>query len=62
MIYLMAALGFCLLLEAFLPFVSPKLWRQSMARLLILPDKTLRIGAGCLMVLAAVLVHFSVLA
>jgi uncharacterized protein len=60
MTYILAALGLCLLFESVLPFISPKLWRRTMAQLIVLPDKSLRIGAAVLMILAAVFVALSV--
>lgn len=54
---LLLALALMLVLEGLLPFLAPKLWRETFARLVALPDHQLRFF-GLTSMLAGVLLLF----
>ncbi|MEW6764520.1 MAG: DUF2065 family protein [Pseudomonadota bacterium] len=52
---LWAALALVLVLEGLLPFISPRIYRQSVEQLASLPDRTLRFVALGIILLGLVL-------
>ncbi|MEW5973279.1 MAG: DUF2065 family protein [Pseudomonadota bacterium] len=52
---LWAALALMLVLEGLLPFISPRVYRQSVEQLAALPDRTLRLVAMGIIMLGLVL-------
>lgn len=52
---LWAALALVLVLEGLLPFISPRIYRQSVEQLASLPDRTLRLVALGILLLGLVL-------
>jgi uncharacterized protein YjeT (DUF2065 family) len=54
---LLLALALMLVLEGLLPFLAPRLWRETFARLVSLPDHQLRF-AGLTSMLAGVLLLY----
>jgi uncharacterized protein YjeT (DUF2065 family) len=53
-----AALALMLVFEGLLPFISPRIYRQSVEQLAALPDRTLRLVAMGIIMLGLVLLGF----
>lgn len=54
---LLLALALMLVLEGLLPFLAPKLWRETFARLMSLPDHQLRFFGLTSMLAGVVLLY-----
>ncbi|MCB1588086.1 MAG: DUF2065 domain-containing protein [Xanthomonadales bacterium] len=54
---LWAALALVMVVEGLMPFASPAIWRQALARLISLDDRQLRMIGGASMVCGLVLLY-----
>lgn len=58
LIWIFSAFGMLLVFEGILPFASPRLWKQSMQKMLSMGDDQIRHFGFALMVLGSLIIWF----
>lgn len=55
---LFVAMALVLVIEGVMPFLNPQAWREMLVKVLSMPDRSIRVGALCSMLLGTVLLYW----
>ena len=55
---LFVAMALVLVIEGVMPFLNPQTWREMLVKVLSMPDRSIRVGALCSMLLGTALLYW----
>ncbi len=55
---LFVAMALVLVIEGVMPFLNPQAWREMLVKVLSMPDRSIRVGALCSMLLGTALLYW----